>query len=91
MVRQKKDPKKILIEHNVPLRKKGKGEAKYPTIWDASGQMQQGDSVLFEDWYHAQALASYLKARGFWATVRVCRREDGKRLGWRVWKIQKSE
>lgn len=83
---------KIRIEHNVPLNRTAKGIEKYPRIKEAAGQITDGDSILFESYYHAAALAKYLKNLGFKITpIRTVRDEKGDRLGWRVWAFKKED
>ena len=81
---------KIRIQHNIPINIEGRGAIKYPKIKEAAGQMKHGDSVLFESYYHAAALAKYLKDLGFITPIRTIRDYKGDREGWRTWAFNKE-
>ena len=83
----RRDPDKVKIEKGVTIPLKEAGFCKYPKIFQASRKMKHGDSCLFETYYHASALSSYLKQRRLIAPIRVIRDDTGERQGWRVWAL----
>lgn len=82
-----KEPNKIKIESGITIPIKEAGFRKYPKIYASSLKMKHGNSVLFDNYYHAVALSSYLKERRFIAPIRVIREDNGNRKGWRVWAL----
>jgi hypothetical protein len=76
--------KNFKIDKNIPV----PYNSSQSTIVTTARAMEVGDSVLVDDRNHLSNLRAKIKQTGFDAVSRTIY-EDGKVIGYRIWKIKK--
>lgn len=76
--------KNFKIDKNIPV----PFNSSQSTIVTTARAMEVGDSVLVDDRNHLSNLRAKIKQTGFDAVSRTIY-EDGKVIGYRIWKIKK--